>query len=315
MLLSEALKNFLIDEEVRGCTFATLRHYRTHIGFFINYYGDKDVNLIVYEDYECYILYLKNKYKESGFVGKKQKLSGRTIKTYASALKTFLKFCFNKGYINTDLSLKIKMPKYHKKIISILSTKEISLLINSFNKDTYIGSRDLLIIAFMLESGLRLSEVVNISVCDVDYDNSVIVVHGKGQKDRIVPLTNFTSSCLFSYLDNYKKYFSKIISNNEMLLKCLDGTDISKNTISLIFRRLRKSSCIENLHPHLLRHTFATMFLLNGGDIANLQIILGHTTLNMVLNYLHIANQISISKQQIYSPITNIKNLNGLKKH
>lgn len=81
----------------------------------------------------------------------------------------------------------------------------------------------------------------------------------------------------------------------------------------MIFRRIRKKVKF-SIHPHLLRHTFATMFLINGGDIANLQIILGHTTLNMVLNYLHLANEMNMCSQVRFTPLANVQNLYSQKK-
>jgi len=304
MLISKVLDIFIKEEITRGSTDATIRHYRTHINFFIKFYGDKDINTITYNVYQDYINYLRDKYKESsGFVGRKEKLSTRTIKTYASALKTFLSYSYQNKFLDNNISLNIKLPKYKKKVIKILKLEQIKVLLNSLDKDTYTGCRDLLIISLMLESGLRLSEVIKIKLIDIDINKNLIKVDGKGQKERIVPLTAFTKDCFKLYKYKYFLTFGKVITNNEQLIKTHTGENASKNTISLIFRRIRKNIGFD-IHPHLLRHTFATMFLLNGGDIANLQIILGHTTLNMVLNYLHLANQINISNQSVYSPLS-----------
>lgn len=307
MKISEVLEKFLLDQEVRGNSKQTIRHYKTHIGFFIKYFGDKDINKITYSVYENYIINLRNKFKESsGFVGKKENLSGRTIKTYASALKTFLTYAYENEFLNENVSAKIKMPRYKKKVIQILNNNEINTIINSFD-NSYIGYRDLLVILLMLESGLRLSEVVKIRLLDLDFERNIIKVDGKGQKERIVPLTPYTKNIIEKYLDSHYRLFNIKFDVHTQLIRNINGENVTKNTISLIFRRLRKKTNI-NIHPHLLRHTFATLFLINGGDIANLQIILGHTTLNMVLNYLHLANQLNISIQSKYSPLENIQN-------
>lgn len=307
MKISLVLEKFIKKEIVQGSTNATIRHYKTHIGFFMKYFGDKDINKVTYEVYEDYILYLKTKEKESsGFQGKNEKLSGRTIKTYASALKTFLNYAYEEGYLKENVAFKIKMPRYKKKIIQILSFKEINMLINSFDRNTFLGCRDLLVTALMLDAGLRLSEVTKLSEPDFNFENHTIKVDGKGQKERLVPLTPFIVDCFKLYKYTYYNTFKKEFAPGETLIRTQDDESASKNTISLIFRRLREKLKI-NIHPHLLRHTFATLFLVNGGDINSLQIILGHTTLTMVLNYLHLANLINMSLKTQYSPLSNMK--------
>ena len=314
MKISEVLKEFIKKETILGSTDSTIRHYKTHVGFFIKYFGDKDINDITYEVYEDYIVYLRNKYKESsGFEGKKQKLSGRTIKTYASALKTFLTFSYENGYLKENISKQIKMPKYKKKVIEILNKEEIDILLESFNKSTFVGARDYLVVSLMLDCGLRLSEVIKLKLEDINVVNNLIKVDGKGQKERFVPLTPTIAESVKLYKYQYFLTFGKVLVNGEQLIKNINGEDATKNTISLLFRRLRKILEIK-IHPHLLRHTFATMFLINGGDITNLQIILGHTTLNMVLNYLHLANEMNMINQIQYTPLTNMQNMYSHKK-
>lgn len=313
MKISAILEKFIRKEIVQGSTKATIRHYKTHIGFFMKYFGDKDINKVTYGVYENYILYLRDKDKESsGFVGKKQKLSGRTIKTYASALKTFLNYAYEEGYLKENVASKIKMPRYKKKVIQILSFKEIKLLLSSFDMDTFPGCRDLFITVLMLDAGLRLSEVTKLRESDFNFENNTIKVDGKGQKERLVPLTPFIKECFTLYKYRYYSLFDNVLSTDSVFIRTLGDEPITKNTISLIFRRLRNRLNL-NIHPHLLRHTFATLYLVNGGDINSLQIILGHTTLTMVLNYLHLANLINMSLKTQYSPLSNMKNPIGQK--
>ena len=94
------------------------------------------------------------------------------------------------------------------------------------------------------------------------------------------------------------------MNTNDILLKNRDYSDITENVIQLIFKRRKKRFNFQ-LNPHLLRHTFATKFIINGGDISTLQLILGHSKLDMCLNYLHLANSLQISKYAIYSPLNN----------
>lgn len=309
MIISLVLEKFIKQEITNGNTDSTIRHYKTHINLFINYFGDNDINKLSYSIYQEYILYLRSKYKESsGFIGKKENLSSRTIKTYASALKTFLSFSYNSGYLKEDIASQIKMPKYKNKVIEILNMEQIRILLNSFDINTFVGCRDLLVVSLLLDCGLRLSELIKIKLEDISLSLNVIKIDGKGQKERLVPLTPYIQKVFKIYKYQYFLTFSRVIEKNEQIIKNINGENATKNTISLIFRRIRKKLGIK-VHPHLLRHTFATLFLINGGDISNLQIILGHSTLNMVLNYLHLANQINMCKQVKFTPLSNIKKL------
>ena len=306
MKCSQVLDKFFMQKSVEGDTLATFRHYSTHIQFFINFYGDKDINNITYKTYQEYIFYLKNKEKaSSGFIGKGCKLSSRTIKTYASALKTFLSWAYTNKYLYSNIAANIKMPKYSKKVITILSINDIDCLINHFDTTTYIGIRDLFIVSLMLDAGLRLSEVAYLHVFDFDIGKNVIKVFGKGQKERYVPLTPFILDCYKKYKKSFIKYFNRYLEYDEAIFKNIDGTDITSNGISLMFRRLRHNMK-NKLHPHLLRHTFATYFLLNGGDIETLRIILGHTTIYMSEQYLHLANQLNLQNMSRFSPLSNM---------
>ena len=301
MIITKVIEDFIRYEKAIGSTPATIKHYQLQLNAFLAFYGKTDIEYIKYETYERYILYLKNKGKKGTVVP----LSGRTIKTYASALRTFLAWAYKNKYIDEDIAIRIKMPKYKKKIIKILSNNDIEKFVKNFDLEDFIGCRDLLIFCLMLESGLRLSEVILLSAEDIDLVNYLIKVNGKGQKERYVPISAYLEKVLRFYFFRYYEYFGKDLVPEDPLICLRDGSPATKNTVSLIFRRLRKKTGI-HVYPHLLRHTFATMFLLNGGTIDNLQIILGHSTLNMVLNYLHFANEMKLSKQSIYSPLSNM---------
>lgn len=301
MIITDVIEDFIRYEKTIGSTPATVKHYQLQLKAFLVFYGEKDVEYLRYETYEKYILYLKNKKKK----GTRAPLSSRTIKTYASALRTFLAWAYKNKYIQEDIASRIKMPKYKKKVIKILSNSDIEKFVKNFDLQDFIGCRDLLIFCLMLEGGLRLSEVIVLNLEDVDLTNKLLKVDGKGQKERYVPISAYLEKVLRFYLFRYYEYFGKDLDPEDTLICLKDGSPATKNTVSLIFRRLRKKTGIY-VYPHLLRHTFATKFLINGGTIDNLQLILGHSTLNMVLNYLHFANEMKISKQSIYSPLSNL---------
>lgn len=289
MTLDCILHNFLLFQKLKGNTKQTYDYYKKRIGYFVTFCNNKDSNKLSIKDYNNYNLYLQNK-----------KLSTFTIKTSLNAVKIFLKFAFKEGFINEDIALNIVPFKTTKKTIVVLSNAEINSIINSQNKNSLIGARNLLVISLMLDSGLRVSEVVNLNVEDINIDLNLIKLFGKGQKERLVPLTD-------SILDYYNNYLQlSKINYGALFPDTQTGKRITCSGISQILRRIKKQLNLKKLHPHYLRHTFATLFLVNGGDPVHLQLILGHETLYMTEHYLHIANQMTMSKQKKFSPLSNI---------
>lgn len=295
MIASKALEEFLINQQVKGNTKDTYIYYKKRIGYFVNFLKDKEVSEINMEDYNKYVLYLKEKKKENG-----EKLSSATIKTELNSIKIFLSFCYKKGYTLDNFYINIPAYKLTKKTIVVLSDLEIKKLISSQNEYTPIGIRNLLAISFMLDAGLRVSEVVNLDFTDVSEELGLIRVFGKGQKERLVPLT-----------DSIKKYYRKYVfltgkTTGAIFTDINTGERMTASGISQILRRIKKEVGFKKLHPHYLRHTFATLFLVNGGDPVHLQLILGHETLFMTENYLHIATQMTMPEKKKYSPLSNI---------
>lgn len=296
MICSEVLDKFIINQKVVGNTKETIEYYKKRIGYFIDFIKDKDINNVVLDDYNSYAIYLINKVTNKG-----SKLSSATIKTTLNATKIFLKYSYDNKYMISDLYKNIKPYKQVKKTIVVLSAEDINKLLNSQNEFTIIGLRNLLAISFMLDAGLRVSEVVNLNVDDVSKELGVIKVFGKGKKERLVPLTD----SIIKYYDKY--VFLASLYSGALFLDSDTGLRMTSSGISQILRRIKKEQHFNKLHPHYLRHTFATLFLVNGGDPVHLQLILGHTTLYMTEQYLHLANQMTLQKQKKFSPLTNIK--------
>lgn len=296
MKCSEVLDKFITNQNVIGNTKETIEYYKKRIGYFISFVNDKEINNVVIDDYNSYAIYLINKITDKG-----TNLSSATIKTTLNASKIFLKYAYDNKYMTSDVYKNIKPYKQVKKTIVVLSTEDINKLLNSQNEFTVIGLRNLLAISLMLDAGLRVSEVVNLNVEDISKELGVIKVFGKGKKERLVPLTD----SIIKYYDKY--VFLASLYSGALFLDSDTGLRMTSSGISQILRRIKKEQHFNKLHPHYLRHTFATLFLVNGGDPVHLQLILGHTTLYMTEQYLHLANQMTLQKQKKFSPLTNIK--------
>lgn len=297
MLLQDVLNKFISYQICKGSTNKTISYYRQQIQYFIDFSDNIDISNVTLELYEKYVIYLKNKKVENNNKIKEKNLSSHTIKTYITALKSFLNFAYNNGYIKE----KIYIPSYKtkKNTIVVLSGEQIKSIIGYYKTDNFFGVRDLLIISLMLDCGLRVSEVCYLNIEDISCDLGIIRVNGKGQKQRLVPLSESTEKYFNIYIKYFKRKYGALIVDYSY-------SRLTTSAISSILRRLKKELGFEKLNPHYFRHTFATLFLLNGGDPINLQTILGHTTLKMTEEYIHIANQMSIANQKTFSPLSNL---------
>ena len=251
-----------------------------------------------------YIIYLQHKKKYEGHPYtpvQSKTLSPRTIQCHVRAVKAFSTWLCEEGYTEDNRLSKLRMPKAPVKLIEPLSPQEIDIVTRAINKPTPQGRRDYAILAIMLDSGLRVSEVVGITLDNVNLSQGSIRVTGKGGKDRIVPIGQFVTSLLQHYIDFERPKLNGKGRGNLFLSQ--SGNPVTSNALKLMFSRLAKKSGVTRLHAHLCRHTFAVNYLLNGGDIFTLKEILGHTTLEMVNHYLHFTRVQINDQHRKYSPM------------
>ena len=297
MYLSEAIDEFLLEQRVRGNSAATLSYYSSVLGYFRDFVGEVFVADITLVDCRQYYLYLSDELDNTV-----------SIQTYIRGLRSFLNWCYSSEYIDVDICDKFKLPKATRKVIDVLTDSEISRLFDVNSGGDWLSARNRLIIALMLDSGLRLHEVVTLSRTHVHADDGyLIVIQGKGDKQRAVPIGSVTRRFLAEYLN----LLPLDPRHDSLLLKISDvryGLDpITDNTIKQLFRKLKDRTGIRRLYPHLLRHTFATRYLENGGNIYSLQQILGHSSLEMVKRYLHLATTRIRTDFGKFSPLDNLQ--------
>lgn len=254
MKLSQVIDYFIEEQYVLGNTNKTIHHNKTHLYFFLNWSSDIDIDNLNFDMYKKYILYLRNKRTKYN-----KELSSRTIFTYAEILKQFIGWCEKRGYILNKFCTDIKLPRYKKKVVRILNDNEIKLILNYFDTSSFLGVRNNLIISLMLDCGLRLSEVINLKFTDFQKETKLILVNGKGQKQRFVPFSKNTQI----YFDNYLRFFENKFVPTSQFFVDVCGFPITNEAIQSFLKRMREKLHIQDLHPHLLRHTFATMYILN----------------------------------------------------
>ena len=288
MQLVDAIDEFLIEQRVRGNASSTLKDYETKLKFFMKFVGNVDVGDITLHVCRSYYLHIAELHENTV-----------TVQTYIRSIRAFLNFLYNNEFIDTDLCRKFKLPKARQNVVDILTDDEIESILSVFSGDDFIDVRNRAILSLMLDSGLRLNEVVTALRRKLHLKERFIIVTGKGNKQRAVAFGINTQKTLERYLElapDSERLIIKVSANGS-------SAPIINTTIKQIFRKLKISSGVARLHPHLLRHTFATRYLENGGNIFSLQLLLGHTSLEMVKKYLHLA-QTRVRKEFVnYSPL------------
>lgn len=197
------------------------------------------------------------------------------------------------------------MPKAPVKLMEPLTPDEISRVIKSIDRNTLTGARNYAMLVTLLDTGLRASELANITLGNLDLTEGFIKAMGKGSKERIVPIGKFVRMTLWNYIERIRPRYDG--SDNNYLFLALGGKPMLVNTVKLFFSRLAKVSGVKRLHAHLCRHTFAINYLMNGGDIFSLREILGHTTLEMVNHYLHFTSSQITAQHHKYSPMDKLQ--------
>lgn len=304
--LEKLALEFEVFNRAEGKTQNTVDWYKSILGLFIDYLKDqrikpilKNVNIGVVREY---ILHLqgRKRYEEHPHTPKQEQvLSPMSINGYVRATKTFFNWLYKEGYTEEHRLERLKIPKAPRKLIEPLSEAEIALVLSAIDPQTSWGARNITIVLMYLDTGLRLSELVTLPMNDLHLEEGRLKVMGKGQKERIVPFGSSVQKALMKYIFHFRP---ETLNTDRVFLN-LDGSQMTATGLKLLFRRLAIVSGVNRLHVHLLRHTFAVNYLMNGGDVFTLQLILGHTTLEMVRRYINLANAHVIAQHKQFSPV------------
>lgn len=215
--------------------------------------------------------------------------SKKTISRHISTLRSFYKYLKEEKIIKNNPMLLISNPKLDKKLPNFLYYDELEILLNIPDKENILGLRDSLILELLYSTGVRVSELVNIKMKDINFNEKRILILGKGNKERYVLYGNTLQELLELYLKNSREALNK---NSEYLILNKNGEKITDRGIRLIINKiLRKGELDYHVSPHTLRHTFATHMLENGADLKSVQELLGHSSMSTTQIYTHITNE------------------------
>ena len=223
-------------------------------------------------------------YLYKNFSNKKSRSQARSI----SALKSFFNYLLFEGEINSSPLNDIESPKIENKLPEVLTEDEIKRLISSVNLDSEFGQRNKTIIEVLYGTGIRVSELTDLKLSNIFFDENILKVTGKGNKERFVPLGKIASIEIKKYLSDRDKL--KINSKfSDILFLNRYGRQLTRSMIFKVINDCSKNAKIDKkISPHTLRHSYATHLLKNGADLRTIQLILGHESITTTEIYTHL---------------------------
>jgi len=229
-------------------------------------------------------------------------ISASSINRLLSSIKGFYDWLVFSGSIKFNPAELIESPKIGRKLPINLSEHEVELLLNAPDCSTAQGKRDKTILELLYSTGLRISELTNLELSQINLKRGVIKILGKGGKERIVPIGQTALDWVKDYLDNVRK---DILDKNDNIYLFLNnkGQKISRKSCwSFITSYSRAVLKNKNISPHALRHAFATHLLNNGADLRSVQMLLGHSSLSTTQIYTHVAKERLIKFHNKFHP-------------
>lgn len=221
-----------------------------------------------------------------------QKYKKNSISKNLSALRSYYKFLNEEKIILNNPFKIISNPKKDKKLPDFLNYEEINKIFDSIDISTPLGLRNRCIIEILYDTGIRVNELVNLKMKDIDFVNKTINIYGKGKKERIVYYGDYLKEILNKYINDSRKILLDK-KNSEYLILNNNGEKITTRGVEYVVDKIVNESCIKHkISPHVLRHTFATHMLNGGSDIKTIQQLLGHESLSTTGIYTHITNDI-----------------------
>lgn len=295
MTINQAITEYLRNHKLLGHTTKTITNYRDVLGQFERFTGDIDINDINIDLIRDYQEHLIDKH-----------LSNTTIANYLTHIKAFINY-LGQEYDFTDNQLvnRIKMPRKQKRIVDLFAPEEVRLIFDSISAESeWLTIRNRFLVALMYDSGLRQEELTKINHDDINLVSNLLLVHGKGGKDRFVPLG-------FTTIQYMHRYLELCPFDKPYLLCGRRGDRLTTNAVKQFMQKLRKKTGLKNLTSHKLRHNFATnycinQYLKNGNvDIYKLVELMGHEDVETTRIYLHLAQQF-IASSGFISQLDNI---------
>ena len=294
MLIKDALseyKQYLIVE--KGLSKNTIYSYLRDLIAFSNFIGEEyEINQIENINKEHIHLYLKELSKTN---------CTNSISRKLVSLRMLYIFLVKENIVKENLMSSFTLPKRVKKLPIVLSQEEMIEILDGIIVCDAISSRNRCMVELLYATGMRISELLNLTLKDLNIKMGFIKVIGKGNKERMIPIGSYVGEILEQYINDYRAEFN--IKNDSLLFFNKHGQRLSREEFYSILQTIVNSTSItKKVSPHTFRHTFATHLLENGADLRSIQELLGHSDISTTTIYTHISNQKIRSEYQQFHP-------------
>lgn len=289
-----SLHMFLRDCKIRNLSEHTVKYYRNELIAFRNMLEKQgistypeDITLKTLKDHVILYMMEKLNRKES------------SINTRLRAIRAFFNFLEKEGMITENPVRDLSLLKQKKTVIETFTREQLHAILRQPDQSTFTGFRDYTIMLLLIETGIRARELVSLSVSDIRWEDSQILVDGKGNKERLVPI----QTTMKRQLKKYVAVRGDIPS--DALFVTIDNTPLSRRQLQTRIQKYGRMANIKNVRcsPHTFRHTFAKMAVQNGADVFSLQAVLGHASLEMVRNYVNLFSTDVYESHKRFSPL------------
>ena len=267
-----------------GLSANTRQAYERDLRLFCKTLGFKNSDALVNVNREQIIGYM-TQLKEKG-------LAAATIARKLAAIKAFYRFMTAEGYMDANPAEVVEAGTKGIKLPRVLSENEVVRLLNQPDITTAEGFRDRTMLEVLYATGMRVSELINLTLERVDLNMKYIIAFGKGSKERIVPLGSVAAEFLQQYLEKVRPKLTHAGRNTNIVFLAFVGHELTRQRFWQIIRAYgRKANINKALTPHILRHSFATHLLDNGADLRSVQELLGHSDISTTQIYTHLTNK------------------------
>ncbi|RXA70813.1 tyrosine recombinase XerC [Enterococcus hirae] len=274
---------YLIVE--RGYSEKTREAYEedlTNFERFLTESGEDDLLKINHLDVRVYLSYLTD-----------ERYSRNSISRKIASLRSFYQYLLKEEVIKENPFSYVHLKKKNLKLPRFFYENEMQALFDSVKGEKPLDLRNQVLLEVLYGSGIRLSECSNLKLAEIDFDSEVMLIHGKGNKERYAPLGSFAQDALQEYFEKGRKVLmDKYHKSHDYVFVNHHGEPITPTGIEYVLNQvIKKSSLDSSIHPHMLRHTFATHLLNNGADMRTVQELLGHANLSTTQIYAHVTKE------------------------
>lgn len=302
MQLEEVLREFIFEVEIKKFTKKTIKGYRNNNALFLNFL-DNEFGVTELEDLQP--VYIKKYFQHLTKKGRKPTYINGILKT----IRAFCVYCVEEGYLKDNPAYRVKWQKEPKVLINTFTQEEINNMLSTYKFTDYLDGRNKLIVAMLVDTGIRNQELCDIK--NEDIKEKVILIHGKGTKERQVSISPLLKKYMMIYERIREEYFKNYNLKHNYYFISYRGEPLTVGTVENIVRKAGKKANVRKeirCSPHTIRHWYAQEQLRNGLDVYSLSRLLGHENITITKRYLQsIQDEDIVDLSVKTSPLMNLK--------